>query len=172
MNLIFLGDSLIEYYDWQGRFPGHRVANLGVAGESVEGLLSRVMKIREAAPETDIILIMSGTNNVAMDDLEFPRFYRVILEKLTALYPGAKIIAHSLPPTMVDFISNESIIKANSALKELTKISGAEFLDIYSRFVDTGGSTIKEYLLDDGIHLSSGGYRVWANALEEFIQDE
>ncbi|MEN8264388.1 MAG: GDSL-type esterase/lipase family protein [Nitrospirota bacterium] len=172
MNLIFLGDSLIEYYDWQGRFPGHRAANLGVAGESVEGLMSRVMKIRESAPEADVILIMSGTNNVAMDDLEFPEFYRVILEKLNVFYPGAKIITHSLPPTMVDFISNESIIKVNDALKKLAKDSGAEYLDIYARFVDTGGSTIKEYLLDDGIHLSSEGYRVWANALEKIIQNE
>ncbi len=170
MNLIFLGDSLIEYYDWQGRFPGHRAANLGVAGESVEGLLSRVVKLRESAPEADVILIMSGKNNVAMDDLEFPEFYRIIIEKLTAFYPDAKIVAHSLPPTMVDFISNESIIKINDTLKELAKDSGAEYLDIYARFVDTGGSTIKEYLLDDGIHISSEGYRVWANALEEFLK--
>ena len=169
MNLIYLGDSLIEYFNWQGRFPGHRVMNLGMAGESVGGLLSRVLKIRDAVPEADIIFLMSGTNNVAMGDLKFPEFYRLILEKLTGFYPGAKIVVHSLPPAMVDFISSESIIKVNRALEELAKSSGAEFLDIYRRFVDTGGNTIKEYFLSDGIHLSSEGYNVWANALEEII---
>jgi hypothetical protein len=39
MNILFLGHSLIEFFDWQKRFPDHLAVNLGKAGESVEGLL-------------------------------------------------------------------------------------------------------------------------------------
>jgi lysophospholipase L1-like esterase len=169
MNLLFLGDSLIEYFDWEERFPDHKVTNFGVAGESVEGLLSRVVTIKEAVPDADIIFIMSGTNNVAMEDLEFPEFYNIILEKLSSFYPDAKIFVHSLLPSTVDFIPDESILQVNISIKALAKNDRIQYLDIYSRFVDTKGSAIKEYLLDDGIHVSTHGYTVWANAIEEII---
>ena len=169
MNLLFLGDSLIEYFDWQERFPGHRVANLGIAGESVEGLLSRVMKVKDGFPEADMIFIMSGINNVAMGDIEFFDFYKVILEQLTSFYPKAKIYIHSLLPTSVAFIANDSIRLVNKFMQEIARNAGAEYLDVYSIFVDTQGTTMNEYLMDDGVHVSRAGYDVWAKIVEEKI---
>jgi lysophospholipase L1-like esterase len=167
MNILFMGDSLIEYFDWQGRFPDHRIANLGVAGESVEGLLSRVVKVKEVYFDADLIFIMTGINNVAMGDTEFIDFYRVILEKLSSAYPDAEIFINSLLPVLADFISNESVCHVNGSLKKLAQDASAEYLDIYSRFVDTDGRPVREYLLDDGVHLSRAGYDVWAKAVEE-----
>ncbi len=170
MNILFLGDSLIEYFDWQGRFPDHKVANLGVAGESVEGLLSRVVKVKDVCPKADMIFIMSGINNVAMGDLEFFDFYEAILEKLSSAYPHARIYINSLLPALVDFISNESIRQANDLLKGLAEKSGVKYLDIYKIFVDTKGRPIREYLLDDGVHPSRTGYDVWSGAVEEIAE--
>lgn len=170
MNLLFLGDSLIEYFNWQERFPGHRVLNLGAAGESVEGLLSRVVKIRDVVADADMIFIMSGINNVAMGDLEFTDFYQVILEKLSSFYPDARIFTHSLLPAAADFIPDRSILKMNASLKKLAKECGVAYLDIYKRFTDVKGRPLKGYLLDDGIHVSVRGYSVWADAIEEIIE--
>ncbi len=86
MNILFVGDSLIEYLDWQERFPDHTVTNLGVAGESVQGLLSRIIVIKEVCSEADFIFIMSGINNVAMGDNDFIDFYKVIIESYHSLY--------------------------------------------------------------------------------------
>jgi lysophospholipase L1-like esterase len=169
MNIIFLGDSLIEYFDWQERFPEHRIANLGIAGESVEGLLSRVVKIKDSFPEADVIFIMSGINNVAMGDVDFFNFYNVILERLSSSYPHAKIHVHSLLPTAVSFISGESVLKVNDSLKELALNHGAEYIDIHKRFIDTRGKTIKEYLMDDGVHISGTGYDVWSRVIEGIV---
>jgi len=169
MNILFIGDSLIEYYDWQERFPEHTIANLGIAGESVGGLFSRVVKINEVFPSADRIFIMTGINNVAMGDLEFFEFYKMILEKLNVFYPDAGIFIHSLLPTLVDFISNDEVRVINSTLKTLASDYGVEYVDLYSRFVDTGGRAIKEYLLDDGVHISLIGYDVWARVVEGII---
>ncbi|MDF1614974.1 hypothetical protein [Desulfurivibrio dismutans] len=35
-ELVFAGDSLIEYYDWAARFPQHRVHNQGWSGAVAE----------------------------------------------------------------------------------------------------------------------------------------
>jgi lysophospholipase L1-like esterase len=171
MNIIMLGDSLIEYYDWQRRFPGHRVWNLGIAGESVEGLLSRVMRIQGICPEADCICIMSGINNVAMGDVDFIDFYKVVLEKLSSFYRTSRIFVHSLLPSTAGFISDTSIREVNDSLRALARDSGAEYLDVYGRFVDTKGRPVREYLLDDGVHVSSAGYEVWSAMIEAAIND-
>ncbi len=170
MNLLFLGHSLIEYFDWQERFPAHNALNLGVAGETVEGLLSRVLKIKDVCPRADMIFIMTGINNVAMGDADFFGTYRVILEKLSSYYPGAKVFVHSILPVAVDFMTNKPVLEANARLKELAEASGAEYLDIYSRFVDGRGEPVREHLLDDGVHLTRRGYAVWSGVLEEIIK--
>ncbi len=169
MKLLFLGDSLIEYFDWQKRFPMHKVGNYGVAGESVQGLLTRIMMIKDSFPDAHIIFIMSGINNIAMGDEEFTGYYRVIIERLQSAYPEAAIIANSLLPVNMEYINNESIKKINKSLYDLTRETGIDWLNMYDRFIDTTGRLIKEYLLDDGVHISNEGYTVWSRAVEERI---
>ena len=169
MNILLLGDSLIEYCDWQKRFPGEICTNLGIAGESAEGLLSRLERVKEKCPEADMIFIMTGVNNAAMGDIEITDIYRAILERLSSEYKSALVFINSLLPTAVDFISNSSIAGVNSSLRSLAEETGAEFLDIYSLFIDKNGNPIREYLLDDGVHLSTAGYDVWSAALKRII---
>jgi len=169
MNILFVGDSLIEYLDWQERFPDHTVINLGAAGESVQGLLSRTVIIQEVCSNADFIFIMSGINNVAMGDNDFIDFYKVIIEKLSVMYPDARIFINSLLPVSVDFISNELIQKTNESLKVLADKMNVFYLDIYRKFIDTKGMPIREYLLEDGVHLSRAGYAVWSRVVEEVI---
>jgi lysophospholipase L1-like esterase len=169
MDILFIGHSLIEFFDWQERFPLHRVANLGVAGESVEGLLSRVEKIIKKHPAAQLIFVMSGINNIAMEDFEFFSSYKKIIERLSTAYPRAQIFINSLLPTRVDFISDESIRDVNKSLKELAEDCGAEYLDIHRLFLDADGRAKKDYLLEDGVHLSDNGYAVWSEAIEGII---
>lgn len=169
MNILFVGDSLIEYLDWQERFPDHTVMNLGAAGESVQGLLSRTVIIKEICSEADLIFIMSGINNVAMDDNDFIDVYKVIIEKLSILYPDARIFINSLLPVSVDFISNELIQRTNEFLKILADKMNVFYLDIYRKFIDTKGMPIREYLLEDGVHLSRTGYAVWSRVIGNAI---
>ncbi len=169
MVILFLGHSLIEFFDWQDRFPDHRIANLGVAGESVEGLLSRIDSITAQCPSADLIFIMTGINNVAMEDFAFFGSYKRIIERLSDAYPDAGIFIQSLLPTLLEFIPDASIRNVNVSLKKLARETGVEYLDIYRFFVGQDGRAVKDYLLDDGIHLSDKGYAVWTAALEDII---
>lgn len=169
MDILFIGHSYIHFFDWQNRFCDHRVVTLGVAGESVEGLLSRIDRITDTYPSADIIFIMSGLNNVAMEDFAFLDPYRKILEKLFTAYPSARIFIHSLPPVLSDIIPGESIRTVNDSLRELSMDAGIEFIDIYRLFTDSHGRALKEFYIDDGIHLCDKGYEVWARELEKII---
>lgn len=166
-TILFLGHSLIEFFDWQQRFPEHRVYNLGRAGETVEGLLSRTGGIIEKHPPPDLIFIMTGLNNVAMEDFDFLDSFREIIGKLSVAYPESRIFINSLLPTMLEEIPDESIRRVNRSLKVIAGETGAEFLDIYSTFTAKG---VEDCLLPDGVHLNNKGYALWAEAVERLIR--
>lgn len=43
------------------------------------------------------------------------------------------------------------------------------YLYLHSSFIDSDGKPIKEYLMEDCVHLSEKGYRVWAKVVEDFL---
>ncbi len=168
-QIAFIGDSLTEYFDWQSRFPEYHVMNLGIAGETVDGLLDRIDKVISSIKEIDCIFVMTGINNIAMEDFDILESYKEIICELTTRLKDAVIVVQSLLPVKLHWIDNGLIKAINSKLKEIALGFNAEYLDIFSLFVDSDASPRDEYLLEDGVHLSDKGYGVWAGAVERFI---
>ncbi len=171
MNILMLGHSLIEFYDWGARYPEHNVMNLGVAGETVEGLLDRTGRVAGRHPDADLIFVMTGANNIAMDDNDFLAPFERILIRLKSYYPEADIYACSILPILFDWVTQASIRKINSELSAIAQRAGVRFLDLYPLFTKDGEVRI-DYLLDDGVHLSDRGYEVWADVLEGIINEK
>ena len=106
MKILFLGHSLVEYYDWQDRFPGHTVYNLGIAGETTGGLLARAGLVAGEVPDADIVLVMTGTNDDLMGDHSFLEVYALLAEKLRRSSPEARIVLHSVLPAHPEWIDH------------------------------------------------------------------
>lgn len=170
VKIAFIGDSLTEYFDWQGRFPGYQVTNLGVAGEPVEGLLNRIPEIRSTVRDPGVIFLMTGINNLAMEDHSIAGTYKKIVASLVAYYRGSLVVIQSILPVLLPWVDNRVIERTNRSLEEIAKEFNAEYLDICGSFVDEEKNPVKGYLLDDGVHLSDKGYEIWANVIEEFLK--
>ncbi len=169
MNITFIGDSLTEFFDWQRRFPEHSVVNLGIAGETVEGLLSRIDRVLSAVKNPDFIFIMTGINDISMEDYDIIAAYRKILKNLSSSFHDAVIVVQSILPVKLPWIDNEIIRRINISLKELSEEFIFEYLDLYNFFVGADGSPVAEYLLEDGVHLSDKGYEKWSEVVESFL---
>ncbi len=167
MRLLFIGDSLIEFYDWQRRFPGDEVFNYGIAGETVEGLYSRLQVVLKKATLPDFVFIMTGINNVAMGDRDFIETYRKIIAQIKAISPSSKIFVHSLLPVLFPFITNDEIRGINIELTAMAEDENVFYSDIHAVFLDSSGSPRASFLLDDGVHLSDEGYRAWSAEIEK-----
>ncbi len=167
-EILFIGDSLIEFFDWAARFPGHRVHNLGRAGETVEGLLNRMNREIGGWPRFDYIFIMSGANNLAIEETGFIAEYREIIRKFQSQSRGAKIFVNSILPTLLQWIPPEMVKYTNKYLKELSAETGVTYLDIHSLFLEAG---VRQCLLEDGVHISEKGYEVWSKIVEKEIED-
>ena len=172
-TVVFIGDSLTEFFDWQERFPAYKVFNLGISGETVEGLLGRMdgilRVIRNAGREPDIIFVMTGINNVAMEDYEILGCYKQAITAIAAAFGKSKLVIQSLLPVSLQWIDNTIIRQLNESLKQMAGDLKVEYLDLYSVFTSRSGPK-KEYLLDDGVHVSDEGYEVWSAAVEEYLK--
>lgn len=168
-NLIFIGDSLTQWCDWERRFPEHAVTNLGMAGETVEGLVARRERIRASIEEPDAIFLMTGINNIAAEQYDILAPYREIVRNLTTWYKKSTIVVQSILPVELTWIDNAVIEDLNRRLEQIAREYNAEYLDVYGLFVDTQGSPRSGYLSDDGVHLAGKGYDVWANAVARFL---
>lgn len=169
MRLLFIGDSLIEFYDWERRFPGHEVFNYGIAGESVEGLSSRLSGVLDKVLNPDFVFIMTGINNMAMGDRDFPESYRKIIGRIKAKSPSSKIFVQSLLPVFFPFISNDEILEMNMELRKMAEEESVFYSDIHAVFLNSSGAPRTSYLLDDGVHLSEEGYRAWSAEIEKLL---
>ncbi len=170
-SIVFIGDSLTEWFDWQGRFPDYHVLNLGISGEPVEGLLARRDRIRSAVDNPDYLFLMTGINNIALEQHDIACPYREIVRNLTTWYKKSRVVVQSILPVTLEWIGNNDIRDANRTLEQIAREYRADYLDIYRYFVDSRGMPKSEYLQDDGVHLSSRGYGVWASVVEKFLQN-
>ncbi len=170
-NIVFIGDSLTGSFDWQKRFPNHCVTNLGLSGETVEGLLDRQKRIRSMIDNPDFVFLMSGINNIAMEQYDISGPYHEIVRNLTKWYEKAKVVVQSILPVKLEWVSSEIIKDINRRLEQIAGVYGAAYLDLHSLFVDSKGAPISAYLQEDGVHLSSRGYDVWAEKVEFILKN-
>ncbi len=167
-QFLFLGDSLIEFFNWQKRFPSQQVYNFGSAGETAEGLLSRLPNIIKRISSADLVMTMTGTNNLAMEDYSFLFTYEKIISMLQKNYAQATIVMTSLLPIELFFLG-EAVPRVNERLKDIARGNNIIYLDLYPLFLGKESKAISAYYEADGVHLSDKGYEVWARALETSI---
>ncbi len=169
-QLVFIGDSLTQWFDWQGRFPEYIIVNLGISGETVEGLLARLELIHSQVCNPDYIFIMSGINNIANEQFMRVEPYREVVRNLTSWYKKSKVVVQSILPVDLSWISNGIIIDTNRSLEKIAIEYASRYLDIYRNFVDSNGDLKKGYLSNDGVHLANKGYAVWAYEVEKMLK--
>lgn len=165
-SIMVVGDSITAAFPVRELMPDLNIVNEGVYGDNTELVLNRLDKdVVRAAPETIFLLI--GTNDMACGFSSGTTVGNIdrILQRCTAGIPDVTIYLQSILPTRgIDNRPPERIRFLNSQLQWLARIRNVRYLDIGSLFVNSHGE-IQEWYSDDGLHLTSAGYSVWAELL-------
>ncbi len=162
------------------------VYNLGIGGSSYGRYWDKAFVDRygEIPEDTDIILVMGGTNDGfaaskkelgSLEEKKPKTYYGDVDELMRGLrekYPEAKIIfATPLPNVLHDYLRNQrDYLLPQSvfakAVKELAAQYGIEVIDLYnSNLLDTHDARIISRYMPDGVHGNPDGYRVLAEHL-------
>lgn len=170
-DIVFFGDSLTYYGDFSSVFPGKVVCNLGLRGDTIQGMINRVEQVEIINPRQ--VLLMAGINDVATCSCnQFFDIYEELVRKLISLIPEADIFVQSLLPVNEhDFnisCNNAQIIRCNANIRTIASKFKLPYLDLYNIYSDNFCLPTIDTI--DGIHLRSEAYSKWFNYLLKIIR--
>lgn len=169
-EIIFLGDSIISYYQLNKYFNNDNLINRGIPGDTTVGVINRLDQIYQLKPK--VVIINIGLNDIARyndsSDLIVKRILR-LRYLLETNIKDVKVYILSLTPVLKNHKisnirytknrNNDIINKINDKLIIYTKI-----IDTNSCLKDENGNLKLEYTVD-GLHLSNKGYQILTNKL-------
>lgn len=171
-RIVFLGDSITDFWRLNEYFPEHDFINRGISGQITSEMLGRFKAdVIDLKPEA--VVLMAGTNDLArgINILAIENNYSMIAD--LAEKHNIKLIFASVLPVS-DYHKDQNpaweqtqvrpplLIKAlNDWMRTICEQRGCTYLDYYSSMVDQSGQLIAD-LADDGLHPNSKGYRIMA----------
>jgi lysophospholipase L1-like esterase len=177
VDLLFLGDSITQ--GWNGakktwdRFYGPRkAANFGIGGDKTENVLWRIQNDELKGIEPKVVVLMIGTNNSGGSTRdgstpdEIAQGITAIVQEIRSRLPRAKVLLLGVfPRGAKPEPIRERLKSVNDKIARLDDGSNVHYLDIGRAFLNEDG-TISSKIMPDYLHLSSRGYRLWAEAME------
>jgi len=172
-SLVFVGDSITQGWgdDMGGSFPGVKVANRGISGDTTRGMLIRLKEDVLALHPTGVVLMM-GTN-----DLEENAEPETIAGNFKLIIAELKKSDSKLPIVVCQvFPSSESKKRPADKIKKLNELYFAAvkgdpqvtLIETWKLFADENGDA-KADEFPDLLHPNSAGYAKWAAALRPIL---
>jgi lysophospholipase L1-like esterase len=167
--VVFLGDSITQGWGLglNSVFPGVKIANRGISGDTTRGVLIRLQEDVLALNPRAVVLLI-GTND--LEEKATPETvdsdFRLLVAALKAHNPKMPIIACLVMPSSVTMRRPADDIKKINALR-LASIKGDPQiipLDTWTLFADKAGEPIRDEF-PDVLHPNDYGYVKFAAAL-------
>ena len=178
-DMIFIGDSIVEYYPLQELLgTAKTIVNRGIRGYQT-GLLLDNLDAHLYGDAVDQIILLIGTNDIgkevpmsrALTNLES------VIQTISRDYPLSQIKLVSILPVnegkeykqTVYIRTNEKIREWNQAYETLAfAYMQVDFVPIYDSLTDSEGQ-LKSAYTTDGLHLSVAGYQALSDALKTYL---
>lgn len=177
-NIVFLGDSITDFYDLDKYYPDYNVVNSGIGGNKTTDILDD-MKGRVYQYNPSKVFLMIGTNDIEMgrDVNVIVTNIKDIIKKIKENRSKATIYLESLYPINSEIEDsfagnrdNEKIKKINKQLKKYCEKQKITFIDMFSQLVDEDGNLDVDYT-EEGLHLNDKGYEKVTFVLKKYIEE-
>lgn len=180
IDVAFLGDSITAGWKHAGRqvweeYYGHRrAANMGISEDCTQHLLWRLANgnLKGISPRVAVLLI--GTNNAELcshTPAEIAEGVGAAIALLRKRMQPCRIIVMGIfPRDPQPTALRQVVLDANKLIRQFADEEFVFFLDIGDRFMQPEGGISSE-LMPDFLHLSSEGYKLWAESIEDLLAE-
>jgi lysophospholipase L1-like esterase len=176
VDLIYVGDSIVEYYEQQGKdtwdryYAPRQALNLGISGDRTQHVLWRLDHGNIDGIVPKLAIVMIGQNNGGHNTAEeIGAGVTAIVQKIRAKLPTTKILLLAIFPRRAKPTAERAVLAQASRIAATLADNHTIFsLDINQIFLRTDGSIPAE-LMPDFEHPSAEGYRLWAEAIEPTV---
>jgi lysophospholipase L1-like esterase len=178
-RVVFLGDSITDYWKLADYFPGKPYINRGIDGQTTPQMLVRFRQdVIDLHP--NVLLVLAGTNDIAgvtgpARNQEIEANYTSMAE-LARVHHIRVVFASVMPAHNYTQEAKESfalrprerILALNAWLKEYCAKNGLVYLDYFSALLDDQGM-LRRDVSDDGLHPNAVGYKIMAPLADKAI---
>ncbi len=178
VDLIYVGDSIVEHFDNQGKevwahyYSPRRALNLGIGGDRTEHVLWRLDHGNIDGISPKLAIVMIGQNNGGHNTgEEIGEAVAAIVLKLRAKLPNTKILLLGIFQRREKPTPERAVLaRANEIAEKLADGKNIFYMDINHIYVQPDGS-IPRSLMYDFEHPTPFGHRVWAEAIESKVAE-
>jgi lysophospholipase L1-like esterase len=171
--LVFLGDSITQGWDDDlgGAFPGVKVANRGISGDTTRGMLIRLNEDVLALHPVGVVMLL-GTND--LEEGASPEVIagnlKLIIDELVRFNPDSPIVLCRVFPSSASKKRPMDQIQAVNRLYEKVVKGNHQVtvVDTWTLFADANGDAKPEEF-PDLLHPNGAGYAKWAAALRPVL---
>lgn len=180
-DIVLIGDSITDFWSKSGAKPWHekfgeaKTLNLGVMGDRIENIYWRLINGQGQGWKAKTIMLLAGTNNIGKraSGEKVAALMEGLVKYLRESHPEAKIVLVKIFPradNKAGANAKERIDEANRLTEKLIDGVNIVKLDIRQSFLNDDGS-LKEELFKDKLHPNESGYRIWAAAAFDVINN-
>ncbi len=179
-RVVFIGDSITDYWKLPDYFPGKPYVNRGIDGQTTPEMLVRFRQdVIDLHPK--VLVVLAGTNDIAgvtgrasNEDIESNYASMAELARahgLRTVFASVLPVNNYAPDSAESFAlrPRARILALNKWLKNYCAKNGCVYLDYFTALVDDQGM-LKRTLSDDGVHPTDAGYKIMAPLAEKAIQ--
>ena len=173
VDLIYLGDSIVQHFNAQGKnvwdhyYAPRNALNLGISGDRTQHALWRLDHGNIDGISPKLAIVMIGQNNGGHNTpKEISDGVTLVVERIRKKLPDTKILLLAIfyrreKPTEERLVFDE----ANATIAKLADNRMIFYMNINPIFLLPDGTISKE-LMPDYEHPSPLGHRIWAEAIE------
>jgi lysophospholipase L1-like esterase len=168
---VFYGSSTLRLWDSLAEDLGEpRALNLAFGGSTLAACVHFFDRlVRPVAPAS--LVVYAGDNDLG--DGCSPEQVMASFERLSAKVADCQgelpfgFITIKPSPARAGIL--DRIRRTNDGIRaRIERMPGAYVIDVFDAMVDAAGAPRRELFLDDGLHLSRDGYRLWIRLLEPY----
>jgi len=176
-RIIFIGNSLTQFGDWNKLLDDSTVVNRGIAGDNTYGVLARLNDVIIRKPAK--LFIEIGINDISQN---IPgqiviKNIRLIVKQLHTKSPKTKVYITSILPTNdrvkteypQAYHKNDQVELINRELIRHAASDDYTYINLNSKVKDKNGELDTQYAKADGIHLNQLGYSKWVGLINKEI---
>ncbi|NUQ82840.1 MAG: sialate O-acetylesterase [Bacteroidetes bacterium] len=172
-EVIMLGNSLTDHFEWHELFPGVNIKNRGIHADQIQSVKARIDEVIRSKPKA--IFLEIGINDLikGRDKDSVLSDYLGLVNVIRSGSGKTQLFIQSLLPTnrkseTTGADLTESVKYINEQLKDYCRKNQFVFIDLYAGMVENGFLK-KEFDSGDGLHLSGKGYLYWISQIESYV---
>ncbi len=171
-EVLFVGSSSIRFWKLDWHFPEIKPLNRGFGGSEVADSLHFADRI-VLPHEPRVIVMYAGDNDIAGGKTpcevhnDYLKFVDVVHEHL----PETRIVYVAIKPSIKRWNLVHKMRAANALiLATCVEDELLEFVDIDTPMIGDDGKPKPELFVQDGLHLSEEGYKLWTSLLKPLLE--